>query len=263
MKLFPAIDIYNGCAVRLFKGDYNQMTVYSDNPPLFAAEFAAKGADCLHLVDLEGAKLGTTPNLQVIQKIVSETRMYTELGGGIRSLETIDAYRNIGVDRLILGTAAITEPGFVEEAIRQFGRDAIAVGVDIRDGLVAIKGWTEVTSITCEDFCRSMEDIGVKTIICTDISRDGAMKGTNRQLYRDLSEKFNLHIMASGGVSTLDDVRALADMNLYGAILGKALYTGAIDLAEAVQIVNKQETQYTASASADTPVTETRKGADA
>ena len=241
MKLFPAIDLYKGCAVRLFKGDYDQMTVYSDNPAEFAAQFEAKGAKNLHLVDLEGAKLGTTPNLETIRKIVSETNLYTELGGGIRSLETIEAYRNIGVDRLILGTAAITQPGFVEAAIKEFGRDAIAVGVDIRDGLVAIKGWTEVTDVTCEAFCRQMEDIGVKTIICTDISRDGAMKGTNRQLYAELSGQFDLDIMASGGISTLDDVKALADMNLYGAILGKALYTGAIDLAEAVKIVKGAE----------------------
>ena len=240
MKLFPAIDIYNGCAVRLYKGDYNQMTVYSDNPPLFAAEFAAAGADCLHLVDLEGAKFGTTPNLETI-KIISQTSMYTELGGGIRSLKTIEAYLSIGVDRLILGTAAITEPGLVEKAIREFGRDSIAVGVDIRDGLVAIKGWTEVTETTCDDFCKSMEGIGVKTIICTDISRDGAMKGTNRQLYSDLSQKFSLDIMASGGVSTLEDIKALADMNIYGAILGKALYTGAIDLADALKIVKEDK----------------------
>ena len=241
MKLFPAIDLYKGCAVRLFKGDYDQMTVYSDNPAEFSAQFEAKGAENLHLVDLEGAKLGTTPNLETIRKIVSETNLYTELGGGIRSLETIEAYRNIGVDRLILGTAAITQPGFVEAAIKEFGRDAIAVGVDIRDGLVAIKGWTEVTDVTCEAFCRQMEDIGVKTIICTDISRDGAMKGTNRQLYAELSGQFDLDIMASGGISTLDDVKSLADMNLYGAILGKALYTGAIDLAEAVKIVKGAE----------------------
>ena len=165
MKLFPAIDLYKGCAVRLFKGDYDQMTVYSDNPAEFAAQFEAKGAENLHLVDLEGAKLGTTPNLETIRKIVSETNLYTELGGGIRSLQTIETYRSIGVDRLILGTAAITQPGFVEAAIKEFGRDAIAVGVDIRDGLVAIKGWTEVTDVTCEAFCRQMEDIGVKTII--------------------------------------------------------------------------------------------------
>ncbi len=237
MKLFPAIDLYKGCAVRLFKGDYDQMTVYSDNPAEFAAEFEAKGAENLHLVDLEGAKLGTTPNLETIRQIVTQTSLYTELGGGIRSLKTIETYRNIGVDRLILGTAAITEPGFVEAAIREFGADAIAVGVDIRNGLVAIKGWTETTDISCVDFCQNMENIGVKTIICTDISRDGAMKGTNRQLYAELSNQFKLDIMASGGVSTLEDVKALADMNLYGAILGKSLYTNAIDLAEAVQIV--------------------------
>ena len=129
----------------------------------------------------------------------------------------------------------------MEKAIKEFGRDAIAVGVDIRDGLVAIKGWTEVTETTCDDFCRSMEDIGVKTIICTDISRDGAMKGTNRQLYSDLSQKFSLDIMASGGVSTLEDIKALADMNIYGAILGKALYTGAIDLADALKIVKEDK----------------------
>ena len=241
MKLFPAIDLYKGCAVRLLKGDYDQMTVYSDNPAEFAAQFEAKGAENLHLVDLEGAKLGTTPNLETIRRIVSETNLSTELGGGIRSLQTIEAYRNIGVDRLILGTAAITQPGFVEAAIKEFGRDAIAVGVDIRAGLVAIRGWTETTDVTCGEFCRKMEDIGVKTIICTDISRDGAMKGTNRQLYADLSGQFQLDIMASGGVSSLDDVRALTDMNLYGAILGKALYTGAIDLAEAAKIVKGAE----------------------
>ena len=241
MKLFPAIDLYKGCAVRLLKGDYDQMTVYSDNPAEFAAQFEAKGAENIHLVDLEGAKLGTTPNLETIRRIVSETNLYTELGGGIRSLQTIETYRNIGVDRLILGTAAITEPGFVEAAIREFGRDAIAVSVDIRGGLVAINGWTETTDVTCGEFCRKMESIGVKTIICTDISRDGAMKGTNRQLYADLSGQFQLDIMASGGVSALDDVRALADMNLYGAILGKALYTGAIDLAEAAKIVKGAE----------------------
>ena len=236
MKLFPAIDLYKGCAVRLFKGDYDQMTVYSDNPAEFAAQFEAKGAKNLHLVDLEGAKLGTTPNLETIRKIVSETNLYTELGGGIRSLETIEAYRNIGVDRLILGTAAITQPGFVEAAIKEFGRDAIAVGVDIRDGLVAIKGWTEVTDVTCEAFCRQMEDIGVKAIICTDISRDGAMKGTNRALYKQLSERFSLQIVASGGVSTIEDIQHLAAMDLYGAIIGKAYYVGAIDLKEAIEV---------------------------
>ncbi len=237
MKIFPAIDLYNGCAVRLLKGDYNQMTIYSENPGEFAAAFEQKGAENLHLVDLEGAKSGATPNLNTIKNIVSQTNLYTELGGGIRSLSTIDKYLNIGVNRLILGTAAITEQGFVEAAIKEFGQDSIAVGIDIKEKKVAIKGWTEVTDITCDEFCKQMESIGVKTIICTDISKDGAMKGTNRQLYKSLSEKFGLDIMASGGVSTLDDIKALSDMNLYGAILGKALYTSAIDLEDAIKTV--------------------------
>lgn len=237
MKIFPAIDLYNGCAVRLLKGDYNQMTIYSENPGEFAAAFEQKGAENLHLVDLEGAKSGATPNLNTIKSIVSQTNLYTELGGGIRSLSTIDKYLNIGINRLILGTAAITEQGFVEAAIKEFGQDSIAVGIDIKEEKVAIKGWTEVTDITCDEFCKQMESIGVKTIICTDISKDGAMKGTNRQLYKSLSEKFGLDIMASGGVSTLDDIKALSDMNLYGAILGKALYTSAIDLEDAIKTV--------------------------
>lgn len=235
MNIFPAIDIYNGCAVRLYKGDYDQMTVYSDDPGSFAASFEEKGAKYLHMVDLEGARSGETPNLQTVKNIISSTGLFTQLGGGIRSLETIDAYRNIGVDRLILGTAAITQPGFVSEAIRKFGPEAIAVSIDIKGDLVAIKGWTEVTDITCDDFCRRMEDAGVRTIICTDISKDGAMKGTNTELYRFLSEKFGLDIIASGGVSSLEDIKALADMKLYGAILGKALYTGAVDLAKAIK----------------------------
>lgn len=240
MKIFPAIDIYNGCAVRLLKGDYNQMTIYSDNPPEFANRFSQQGAEYLHLVDLEGARFGTTPNMNVIKEIIKETGMFTELGGGIRSLKTIDAYRNAGVDRLILGTAAITEPGFAQKAVREFGSDAIAVGIDIRNGFVAIKGWTETTAITCDDFCRSMEDIGVRTIICTDISRDGAMKGTNLQLYRHLSDKFNIDITASGGVSTIEDIQALAEMDLYGAILGKALYTGTLNLSMAIKEASRR-----------------------
>ena len=235
MNIFPAIDIYNGCAVRLYKGDYNQMTVYSDDPGSFAADFEEKGAKHLHIVDLEGARSGETPNLETIKSITSSTGLFTQLGGGIRSLETIDTYRNIGVDRLILGTAAITQQDFVSEAIKEFGRDAIAVSIDIKGDLVAIKGWTEVTDITCDEFCRRMEDAGVKTIICTDISKDGAMKGTNRELYRSLSDKFGLDIIASGGVSSIEDIRALAAMDLYSAILGKALYTGAVDLAEAIK----------------------------
>ncbi len=247
MRIFPAIDLYNGCAVRLYKGDYDQMTIYSRDPGAFAAAFEEKGAKHLHLVDLEGAKLGTTPNAATIKSIVSQTSLYTELGGGIRSLNVIDSYLNIGVDRLILGTAAITQEGFVKDSIKAFGSDSIAVGIDILHGNVAIKGWTQVTDISCNQFCAQMEDIGVTTIICTDISRDGAMKGTNRQLYADLSKKFKMNIIASGGVSTLEDVEALAKLNIYGAILGKALYTNAIDLREAISLVDKINAEEAAS----------------
>ena len=245
MKLFPAIDLYDGCAVRLYKGDYQQMTVYSHHPEELTASFEEKGAACLHLVDLEGAKSGTTPNMNTIKKILAHTSLYTELGGGIRSLHTIDAYLSAGIDRLILGTAAITEPGFVQSAIRQFGAESIAVSVDIKEEKVAIKGWTQVTNIGCDDFLKEMESIGVQTVICTDISKDGAMKGTNRLLYQRLSETYPIQIIASGGVSSLEDVRALTEMNLYGAILGKALYTGAIDLAEAVRIASRSERSQT------------------
>lgn len=236
MKIFPAIDIYEGKAVRLLRGDYNQMTVYSDRPWEFAAEFMNNGASCLHLVDLEGAKLGTTPNMETIRNIVSLTGAFTELGGGIRDLKTIEKYLNIGVNRLILGTVAITEDGFVEKAIKEFGRDAIAVGIDILNEHVAIKGWTEITKTTCHEFFCRMQDIGVKTIICTDISKDGAMEGTNCLLYKELAGKYEVDIVASGGISNLNDVVALRKINLYGAILGKAVYTGAIELAEAIRL---------------------------
>lgn len=234
MHIFPAIDLYEGQAVRLYKGDYAQMTVYDKEPLNVARKFEAAGAQFLHMVDLEGARFGTTPNLKTIEKIVSNTQLFVELGGGIRSMETIEAYRSIGVNRLILGTAAVTEKGFVERAVEKYG-DAIAVGADIKDGMVAIKGWTEKSALTCEDFCARMEQIGVRTMIVTDISRDGAMMGTNRALYAELSECYHIDFIASGGVSTLDDVRALRAQNLYGAIIGKAYYTGAIDLAQAIK----------------------------
>ena len=234
MIVFPAIDLYDGKAVRLFKGDYAQMTVYSHNPIEIARDFEAQGAKFVHLVDLEGAKDGTTPNLNIVKSIAKETALFTEIGGGIRSMETVRAYLENGVDRVILGTAAVNDEAFLKEAIAAYG-DRIAVGVDIKDGLVAIKGWTENSQYDCFDFCRKMVDLGVKYLICTDISKDGAMQGTNRGLYRELSEKFNVNITASGGVSTLEDVRALRQMDLYGAIIGKAYYNGAIKLSEALE----------------------------
>lgn len=234
MNIFPAIDLYEGQAVRLFKGDYAQMTVYDKEPLNVARKFEAAGAKYLHMVDLEGARYGTTPNLRTIEKIVQNTQLFVELGGGIRSMETIEAYLGIGVRRVILGTAAVTEKGFVEQTVAKFG-DAIAVGADIKDGMVAIKGWTEKSALTCDDFCARMQNIGVRTMIVTDISRDGAMQGTNRALYADLTSHYTVNFIASGGVSTIDDIRALRAQNLYGAIIGKAYYTGAIDIAEAIK----------------------------
>lgn len=234
MLIFPAIDLYEGQAVRLYKGDYAQKTVYSTDPVSVAQQFKAAGSGQIHLVDLEGAKLGTTPNLDLICRIKSETGLFCEVGGGIRSLDVIRRYTDAGIDRVILGTAAVTEDGFVEKAVDAFG-EKIAVGIDIKDGMVAIKGWTEKTQWDAFSFCQRMQSIGVKTMICTDISKDGAMQGTNRGLYKELSEKFHMQIIASGGVSSMEDIRALCKMDLYGAIIGKAYYTGAIDLAQAIE----------------------------
>lgn len=233
MNIFPAIDLYEGKAVRLFKGDYNQMTIYSENPAEIALDFASSGATHLHLVDLEGAKYGTTPNLATIEKILDKTGMFTEVGGGIRSMEVVDTYLSAGVSRVILGTAAVSDPAFLDRAVDKHG-DKIAVGVDIKDGMVAIKGWTEKSALDAFDFCHDLQKRGISTIICTDISKDGAMMGANHALYRRLMDELSMQIVASGGVSSMEDVRALAKINLYGAIIGKAYYTGAINLKEAI-----------------------------
>ena len=236
MNLFPAIDLYGGKAVRLYKGNYDEMTVYNDDPVAVAKDFEACGAKYIHLVDLEGAKTGETPNLDVISRIVSETNLFAEVGGGIRSMQTIEKYISAGVSRVILGTAAVTNPSFLMAALLKYGK-AVAVGVDIRDGLVAINGWTENSALHYEEFMDKLVKLGVSTVIETDISRDGAMKGTNRSLYAELAEKFPmLNVIASGGVSSLDDVSTLNKMGIYGAIIGKAYYTGAIDLKEAVKM---------------------------
>lgn len=234
MKLFPAIDLYEKKAVRLLFGDYNKMTVYSDDPLSVARDFESKGMTCIHLVDLEGAKLGTTPNIDIVESIAKNTSLFVEIGGGIRNMETVDKYLNCGVDRVILGTAAVTDEGFLYEAIKKHG-DKIAVGADVKDGYIAIKGWLETSKYTLMEFVEKMQGLGVKNIICTDISKDGAMNGTNLVMYADLSSRFTVDITASGGVSTLEDVRMLAKMGIYGAIIGKAYYTGAIDLKEAAE----------------------------
>ncbi len=235
MLLFPAIDLYEGKAVRLLKGDYANMTVYSDDPLAIARDFAAQGATHMHMVDLEGAKTGQTPNFETVRRICQNSGLFCEIGGGIRDMNTIEKYLDAGLSRVILGTAAVTNEGFVEKAVSLFG-DKIAVGVDIKDGRVAIKGWTQTSDLDAMDFCQKMHDLQVRTLICTDISKDGAMQGTNRALYKTLRDALGLQIIASGGVSSLDDVRALAEMNLYGAIIGKAYYTGAISLREAIEV---------------------------
>lgn len=235
MFIYPAIDLYEGKAVRLYKGDYAQMTVYSENPAEVAKAFAAAGSRHIHLVDLEGAKKGTPANLPTIRSILEAADLFVEVGGGIRDMQTIESYLSIGVNRVILGTAAVTDPAFLEAALAKYG-EKIAVGVDLKDGCVAIKGWTEKSELTVDDFFAKMKRLGVRTIICTDISRDGAMKGTNRELYKSLSETYAIDLIASGGVSDLEDVKALAAMNLHGAIIGKAYYIGAIDLKTAIEV---------------------------
>jgi len=235
MIIFPAIDLFDGKAVRLFKGDYNQMTVYSNNPIEIAMDFLNAGATHIHLVDLEGAKDGTTPNLETICKIKNETNLFCEVGGGIRSEAVIEKYINAGLDRVILGTAAVTNPDFAKKAAEKYG-EKIAIGVDIKDGYVAVKGWTEKSNLDAFDFCRQMQSFGIKTLICTDISKDGAMLGTNHELYEKLRKNFDMQIIASGGVSSIDDVKKLAENNTYGAIIGKAYYTKAINLSEAIEV---------------------------
>lgn len=234
MIIFPAIDLYDKKAVRLFKGDYQNMTVYSENPIEIARDFEDSGATHIHMVDLEGAKDGTTPNIDIVKQVATETDLFIEIGGGIRDMVTVEKYLDAGVGRVILGTAAVTDREFLKAAVAKYG-DKIAVGADVKDGLIAIKGWLEKSEKTLEDFLLDMQSIGVKYIICTDISKDGAMRGTNLELYKELSQKYSMCITASGGVSSLQDVKELRKMNIYGAIIGKAYYIGAIDLKDALE----------------------------
>ena len=240
MNIIPAIDLIGGKAVRLKKGDYNEVTVYNDDPTEVARSFERSGASFMHVVDLDGAKDGSTANFDTIRNIVAGTSLFVEVGGGIRSIDTVRKYIELGVRRVIIGTAAVKNPEFLAEAVREYPEN-IAVGIDIKDGMVAIKGWTELSEYSCFDFCEKMQSVGVKTIICTDVSKDGMMAGTNLELYAMLQDKYDMNIIASGGVSTLEDVKRLTEMKLYGAILGKALYTGAIDLRDALAIARGQK----------------------
>ena len=233
MILLPAIDLYEGRAVRLYQGDYRQMTVYAEHGADMAAKFADAGASWVHMVDLEGAKTGGTPNLPAVAEVVRRGNLHVEIGGGIRSDDAVARYLDLGVSRVILGTAALRDRAFLERMVGKYG-GAIAVGVDCRNGLVATHGWTETSETTGEEFCAVLDALGVQTVIVTDISRDGAMRGANRALYETLNARFSMNVIASGGVSSLEDIRALRDAGLYGAILGKAYYTGAVDLKEAL-----------------------------
>ena len=235
MHIFPAIDLYGGQAVRLLRGDYAQMTVYNPDPTAVVRDFAAAGAEYLHLVDLEGAKTGETPNIDTIRAILRTADLFTEVGGGIRSIETVRTYLEAGVSRVILGTAAVKDPDFLARAVETYG-ERIAVGADVKDGRIAIHGWQETADVTTEEFCARMQALGIRTIICTDIAKDGVMAGANHDLYRALSEKFSMQFIASGGVSSIEDVRRLAAQGMYGAIIGKAYYTGAVSLREAIEV---------------------------
>lgn len=234
MKIFPAIDLYEGKVVRLYKGDYNDMTVYSEHPERVAEYFKNSGAEFIHTVDLEGARDGNTPNIETVKKIIETSGLKVQIGGGVRSEEVIKRYLDAGVHRVILGTAAATNPEFLAEMGAKYG-GAIAVGCDLLDGFVATKGWTDTTNESGEQLFERVCALGIKTVICTDISRDGAMRGTNTELYKTLSEKFPIDIIASGGVTDMADITRLRDMGMYGAILGKAFYTGAINLKEAIE----------------------------
>lgn len=235
MIILPAIDLIGGKAVRLLKGEYENMTVYSDNPAEIAKDFAACGAQLIHIVDLEGARDGNTPNFDTVVEIKKAGGCSCEIGGGIRNMEVVDRYMDAGIDAVVLGTAAVKDREFLEAAVGKYG-GRIVVGVDIKDGFVAIKGWKETSEMQLMPFCRYLQSIGVERINVTDISKDGAMEGTNHELYKTLSEELGMKIVASGGVSTIDDVKRLALQGMYGAIIGKAYYTGAIDLKEAIEV---------------------------
>lgn len=237
MRIFPAIDIFDGKAVRLRKGDYQQMTVYSDDPVKIAEDFKAKGAECIHIVDLEGAKSGDTPNFAAIKRLLSVEGLYSEIGGGVRSVEVIERYLAAGASRVIIGTAAVTDEAFLRDAVARFG-DKIAVGADVRNGFIAVKGWLEDSALSLWDFTEKMQKMGIKAIICTDISRDGELKGANLELYRRLASELDMEIIASGGVTGINEIEVLRDSGVSGAIIGKAYYEGKIDLAQAISVAH-------------------------
>lgn len=233
MIIYPAIDLYEGKAVRLKRGDYAQMTVYSDDPVSVARGFAEAGAVALHIVDLEGARNGIPANFRIIERIASETNLEIQTGGGIRSADIVEKYLDVGVRRVVIGTAAVSGAGFLAEMVGKYG-DAVAVSADMREGYIAVKGWTELSGLDVIGFCVAVEAFGVRTLICTDISKDGLLGGTNMELYSALRERLSINIIAAGGITSLEEIKALSALGVDGAILGKALYAGNIDLKDAL-----------------------------
>lgn len=233
MQIYPATDILGGKVVRLTKGDYNQVKIYADSPAEMALEFMKDGATNLHMVDLDGAKDGAPVNFDAIKEAAQIKDLFIEVGGGIRDMKRVEDYLSLGVKRVILGTAAIRNFPFVEEAVKEFG-DAIAVGVDAKDGFVAVSGWQETTSVRSVEFCKKLRDTGVATVIYTDISKDGMLSGTNLEIYKELSTIEGLQIVASGGITYADEIRTLNEMGIYGAIVGKTVYEGKLSLKDAL-----------------------------
>lgn len=234
MQIYPAIDLKNKQVVRLYKGDYAKVTVYSDNPVATALSFKEAGAGNIHLVDLDGAKEGSPVNYGVIKDIVSETQLFAEVGGGIRDMRRIENYLKAGAGRVILGTAALENPDFLAEAVKEFG-GSVAVGIDAKEGKVATRGWLDVSDTDAAEFAVRVRDAGVKTVIYTDISKDGTLSGTNMEVYGKLVKIGGLNVIASGGITYIDEIRQLARVGVYGAILGKALYAGLLNLADALR----------------------------
>lgn len=235
MIIFPAIDISGGKVVRLYKGDYDKMTVYEGSPVEIAKSYEAVGATHLHVVDLDGAKSGFTDNYSSIEKIAKETNLFIEVGGGIRDEERIQRYASVGVNRTILGTVAVKNPSFVKEMADKYG-DLISVGIDVKNGYAAVSGWTEVSNVSGYEYCENLLSMNVGTVIYTDISKDGTESGTNLEAYKKLSKIKGLNIVASGGITYYNELEELSKLGIYGAILGKALYSGALDLKKALEI---------------------------
>lgn len=234
MRLYPAIDMRGGKCVRLTQGLFDQMKVYGDSPADMAELWAAQGASFLHLVDLDGALEGHSVNEAAIRAIVGRVKIPVQLGGGLRSAEAVKAMLDLGVCRCIIGTRAAERPEFILELVEQFGPERIVAGVDAKDGMVAVRGWEETSSLSASQLCRKMKEYGIRHIVYTDISRDGMLTGPNVTYTKQLTEETGLDVIASGGISSMDDLQVLADHKIGGAIIGKALYENRIRLPEAV-----------------------------